>query len=152
MNSCCYPATNALQITLHKHLGCILSLAPKTGTQTGSSTPDWLQHPRLAQAPDWPQHPGLAQAPEWPQHPRLALAPQTGPGTSDWPWHPRLALAHPDWPSHPRLALAPQTGPGTPDCEEILRFGRLGKSEALRKFKVDYLLETMHEESMLVER
>ena len=73
----------------------------------------------------------------------MALAPQTDPGTPDLPWHPSgpgtsgLALAPqtgpgtPDWPWH--LQTGP--GPGTPDCEEILEPGR---SEALRKFKVDY--------------
>ena len=68
-----------------------------------------------------PGTPDLPWHPSGPGTSGLALAPQTGPGTPDWPWH---------------LQTGP--GPGTPDCEEILRSGRPGKSEALRKLKVDY--------------
>ena len=81
MNSCCSPATNALQITLHKHVGCIPSVALQTGIP---SKPDKPQRHRLTQtdetgpcATDWPRQ-------------QKAQAPQIGHGTPDSPKQSRL--------------------------------------------------------------
>ena len=115
VNSCCYPATNALRITLHKHVGCIPSLASKIDIpckpdrpqchrliQTGPSATEWTRQ-RKAQAsqighgtPDWPKQPGP------PQHHQLALAAQTAPAPQRQPQYHRLAQA--------------AEGMGTPAC------------------------------------